>query len=151
MVLATAALLAIFNTIDLNGDGRIDGGDLSMILSAWGGGIATTDLNGDGHTDGGDLSTVLNHFGEHLVLSTADGAWWIVGAGAKREPSPFVGCMRWMARHDVDPPPITYLVIDVYPLPTIAGRQFWRRSLRDVTYDPPPAVWADSIDERTTS
>jgi hypothetical protein len=43
---------------DLNGDGRVDGADLAMILAGWGLSGAT-DLDGSGLTDGADLAIVL--------------------------------------------------------------------------------------------
>ncbi len=49
------------NPADLNGDGFIDGGDLTVLLSCW----ATTcgDVNQDGFTDGGDLTELLSNWG----------------------------------------------------------------------------------------
>ena len=43
---------------DLNGDGRIAGADLALVLAAWGG-TGDADFNGDGIVNGGDLSVVL--------------------------------------------------------------------------------------------
>ena len=43
---------------DLNGDGRVDGTDLGLLLLGWGQG-GTTDLNGDGTTDGADFGLLL--------------------------------------------------------------------------------------------
>lgn len=48
---------------DLNGDGQVDGADLSALLGGWGGG-GVSDINGDGNTDGADLSTLLGAWGE---------------------------------------------------------------------------------------
>ncbi|MBB48779.1 MAG: hypothetical protein CMJ33_09650, partial [Phycisphaerae bacterium] len=42
---------------DLNGDGTVDGADLTLLLGAWGG--PDGDLNGDGVTDGADLAILL--------------------------------------------------------------------------------------------
>lgn len=42
---------------DLNGDGKVDGADLGLVLSAWGGTAA--DLDGDGVTNGADLGILL--------------------------------------------------------------------------------------------
>jgi uncharacterized protein (DUF2141 family) len=43
---------------DLNGDGRVDGADLGVLLGSWG--LAgASDLNGDGTTDGADLGQLL--------------------------------------------------------------------------------------------
>ena len=44
---------------DVNGDGTVDGEDLSIILGNWGGGQVNADVNGDGRVDGGDLAMVL--------------------------------------------------------------------------------------------
>ena len=49
---------------DLNGDGAINGGDLGLLLAAWGG--PGGDLNGDGVTDGGDLGLLLSYWGPCL-------------------------------------------------------------------------------------
>lgn len=43
---------------DVNGDGSVNGQDLSALLSAWGTGSA--DLNGDGQTNGIDLALLLS-------------------------------------------------------------------------------------------
>ena len=43
---------------DLNGDGRVDGADLGLLMLGWGQG-GTTDLNGDGTTDGADFGLLL--------------------------------------------------------------------------------------------
>jgi hypothetical protein len=42
---------------DLNGDGRIDGADLAILLGAWG--TAAADLTDDGTTSGADLAILL--------------------------------------------------------------------------------------------
>lgn len=47
---------------DINGDGRVDGGDLAALLSGWGGGGAA-DLDGSGVVDGLDLATLLSNWG----------------------------------------------------------------------------------------
>ncbi|MFO0961858.1 MAG: hypothetical protein U0625_03020 [Phycisphaerales bacterium] len=47
---------------DLNGDGRVDGADLGLLLAAWGThppGPCGPDLNGDGTVDGADLALLL--------------------------------------------------------------------------------------------
>jgi hypothetical protein len=50
---------------DLNGDGIVDGGDLLILLSAWGPNPGhPADLNGDGTVDGGDLLILLSAWGE---------------------------------------------------------------------------------------
>lgn len=43
---------------DLNGDGAVDGGDLGVLLGAWGG-SGDADLDGDGVVNGGDLGFLL--------------------------------------------------------------------------------------------
>ena len=43
---------------DLNNDGRVDGADLTLLLSNWGG-SGVGDLNGDGVIDGADLTILL--------------------------------------------------------------------------------------------
>ncbi|MFO0962709.1 MAG: hypothetical protein U0625_07345 [Phycisphaerales bacterium] len=43
---------------DLNGDGKVDGSDLGLLLAQWGG-TGAADLNGDGIVDGGDLGVLL--------------------------------------------------------------------------------------------
>ena len=43
---------------DLNGDGRVDGGDLTILLGEWGG-EGTADFDGNGVVDGADLSRLL--------------------------------------------------------------------------------------------
>jgi hypothetical protein len=47
---------------DYNTDGFVDGGDLGVLLSAWG--TVDGDLNGDGDTDGGDLGILLSAWGQ---------------------------------------------------------------------------------------
>jgi hypothetical protein len=44
---------------DLNGDGRVDGADLTVLLGAWGTNDPTGDLNGDATVDGADLTMLL--------------------------------------------------------------------------------------------
>lgn len=46
---------------DLSGDGVVDGGDLGLLLGAWG--SAAGDLNDDGLTDGSDLGVMLGAWG----------------------------------------------------------------------------------------
>ncbi len=48
---------------DLNGDGHVDGVDLSIVLAAFGSSTGSADTNGDGFVDGLDLATVLAAFG----------------------------------------------------------------------------------------
>lgn len=47
---------------DLNGDGVVDGGDLGVMLAAWGG-RGPADLTGDGVVDGADLGVLLAAWG----------------------------------------------------------------------------------------
>ena len=50
---------------DFNNDGKVDGGDLGLMLSAWGNCDACQqDLNGDGKVDGGDLGLLLAAWGD---------------------------------------------------------------------------------------
>ena len=46
---------------DLNGDGTVDGADLSTLLADWGG--VEDDLNGDDLVDGADLAILLANWG----------------------------------------------------------------------------------------
>ena len=52
---------------DLDGNGRVDGGDLSILLSTWGDCVdpakCPADLNADGAINGGDLSIILGFWG----------------------------------------------------------------------------------------
>jgi hypothetical protein len=49
---------------DFNGNGVVDGGDLGLLLSAWGKcGGCPEDLNGSGVVDGGDIGLLLAAFG----------------------------------------------------------------------------------------
>lgn len=48
---------------DLNGDGKVDGLDLTVLLAAYGSGDAVADINGDGIVDGFDLAALLAAFG----------------------------------------------------------------------------------------
>ncbi|MCA9283843.1 MAG: hypothetical protein KDA22_01415 [Phycisphaerales bacterium] len=47
---------------DLNEDGMVDGGDLGLLLSAWGQ-AGCADLSGNGTVDGGDLGLLLAEWG----------------------------------------------------------------------------------------
>ncbi|RMH29131.1 MAG: hypothetical protein D6693_02470 [Planctomycetota bacterium] len=47
---------------DLNGDGVVNGGDITVILNQFGG-PGDADLNGDGVVNGSDITVVLNSFG----------------------------------------------------------------------------------------
>ena len=52
---------------DLNGDRKVNGGDLGLLLAMWGqcapGAPCPADLNGDNRVDGGDLGLMLGAFG----------------------------------------------------------------------------------------
>lgn len=48
---------------DLNGDGQVDGAEISLLLGAWGSSKAEFDLDGDGKVGGGDLSMLLAAWG----------------------------------------------------------------------------------------
>jgi hypothetical protein len=47
---------------DLNGDGKVDGADLGILLANWGR-PGATDLNGDGTTDGADQAILMAAWG----------------------------------------------------------------------------------------
>lgn len=56
------------NPYDLDGDGTVGGGDLAIVLGAWGpcpqgGGCQQADFNGDGAVNGADLSLLLGAWG----------------------------------------------------------------------------------------
>ncbi|NBX33260.1 MAG: hypothetical protein EBR07_11145 [Planctomycetes bacterium] len=46
---------------DLNGDGKINGADLGILLAAWGG-TGPADLNRNGIVDGADLGLLLSNW-----------------------------------------------------------------------------------------
>jgi hypothetical protein len=46
---------------DLDGDGKINGTDLGLLLAGWGG-SGPADLNRDGVTDGADLGILLSNW-----------------------------------------------------------------------------------------
>jgi len=48
---------------DINGDGFVNGADLSMLLGNWGAASGAGDLNGDGLRDGADLAILLGDWG----------------------------------------------------------------------------------------
>ncbi len=48
---------------DLDGNGSVDGADLGLLLTAFGGKGGSADLNGDGMVDGADLGLLLTAFG----------------------------------------------------------------------------------------
>ena len=49
---------------DLDGDGAVDGSDLSVLLGYWGTANQTADLDGDGTVSGADLSVLLGNWGD---------------------------------------------------------------------------------------
>lgn len=61
IALAQSSCTPCTSLSDLNGDGRIDGGDLAILLGSWGNCDAQcpADLNGDGVVDGLDLCDLL--------------------------------------------------------------------------------------------
>ena len=48
---------------DYNGDGQIDGADLSSLLAAWNATNSPYDLTGDGEVNGKDLAVLLSNWG----------------------------------------------------------------------------------------
>lgn len=48
---------------DLNGDGSVNGSDLTVLLGAWGTANTAADLNGDGSVNGSDLTILLGAWG----------------------------------------------------------------------------------------
>jgi len=48
---------------DFNGDGMVDGDDISALLGAWGTSLVDTDLNCDGETNSMDLAILLGNWG----------------------------------------------------------------------------------------
>lgn len=48
---------------DFDGDGFVTGGDMSMMLGAWGTSDPLADLDGDGFISGGDLAELLSRWG----------------------------------------------------------------------------------------
>ena len=48
---------------DINGDGTVDGLDLSILLGAWGADDPASDIVPDGLVDGGDLAALLGNWG----------------------------------------------------------------------------------------
>ena len=49
---------------DFNGDGTVDGADLTLLLVAWGTSDAAIDLDGNGTVDGADLTLFLSEWGD---------------------------------------------------------------------------------------
>ena len=49
---------------DINGDGQVDGSDLTILLGNWGPCAGCpADINGDGQVDGSDLTILLGNWG----------------------------------------------------------------------------------------
>ena len=48
---------------DLNGDGVINGSDITFIIGSWGTDDPAADINGDGTVNGGDLTILLSEWG----------------------------------------------------------------------------------------
>jgi len=48
---------------DLNRNGTVEGGDLAILLGAWGNDAPSSDITGDGQVDGADLATLLGAWG----------------------------------------------------------------------------------------
>jgi hypothetical protein len=49
---------------DINGDGIVDGADLSTLLGAWADSGGPADIDGSGLVDGADLATLLGEWGD---------------------------------------------------------------------------------------
>lgn len=49
-------------TGDINGDGEVDGGDLTLLLGAWGSADASADLDGNGVVSASDLTVILSNW-----------------------------------------------------------------------------------------
>ena len=60
--LKIAPFLDSEGTGDLDGNGCVDGGDLTMLLGSWGTVDAGVDLDGDGFIDGSDLARLLGEW-----------------------------------------------------------------------------------------
>lgn len=54
---------------DYNGSGAVDGGDLGLLLGAWGTVNVEVDLTGNGFVDGADLGVLLSYWGPCLPPS----------------------------------------------------------------------------------
>ncbi len=75
---------------DVNGDGKVDVTDLSMLLSQYGG-AGTADFNGNGAVDITDLSLLLSNYGKTVQAPTKvndntfsyTGAWNVSTGGAQ--------------------------------------------------------------------
>ena len=49
---------------DTNGDNQVNGADIALVLSSWGGGGPAGDVNGDGTVNAADLTVILSNFGQ---------------------------------------------------------------------------------------
>jgi hypothetical protein len=58
VLLASGCVAPVSNPSDLNGDGRVNGADLGILLGGWNS-AGPTDLNRDGTTNGADLGILL--------------------------------------------------------------------------------------------
>ena len=48
---------------DLDASGRVDAGDLGILIIAWNSSASSVDLNGDGRIDSGDLGILIAAWG----------------------------------------------------------------------------------------
>jgi hypothetical protein len=75
---------------DVNADGKVDGGDLNIILSNWnesGTAWDTGDLTGDGFIDGGDLNILLSNWNAQPVpVTSASQAGSAAGLASDADP-----------------------------------------------------------------
>jgi hypothetical protein len=70
-VCVLAAALGASNLVgDINGDGKVDITDLSIMLTDWGTNNASADLNHDGTVNVFDLSLLLDHWGQTAPTAT---------------------------------------------------------------------------------
>lgn len=54
---------------DLNQDGKVDGQDLSILMSSWGSNDSLKDINRDGKVDAADMSLLLSEWGSYSMKS----------------------------------------------------------------------------------
>ena len=67
---------------DLDGDGRVNGTDLGLMLGVWNTGDQAADLDGDGTVDGADFGILLTAFGTNDPAADLDGSGE-VGGGSR--------------------------------------------------------------------